>query len=136
MNFECIDSGGKLSNRLRDTIQKEALNNTFTSVAERYGLGATTVATAFESYTDILQLRPEIKAPRVLGLDECHLQKQMRPVYVDLENAVILDEVSKRMMSSGICQSSKTSIRLKLSQRICAPGINQQSKRCFRRQSM
>ena len=91
LNFECIDSGGKLSNRLRDTIQKEALNNTFTSVAERYGLGATTVATAFESYTDILQLRPEIKAPRVLGLDECHLQKQMRPVYVDLENAVILE---------------------------------------------
>ena len=88
---DCIDDGGKLTKRLRETIQKDALNNTFTSVAERYGFGATTVATAFESYTDILRLRPDVKAPRVLGLDECHLQKQMRPVYVDLENAIILE---------------------------------------------
>lgn len=60
---DCIDDGGKLTKRLRETIQKDALNNTFTSVAERYGFGATTVATAFESYTDILRLRPDVKAP-------------------------------------------------------------------------
>lgn len=100
-----IDDGGKLTKRLRETIQKDALNNTFTSVAERYGFGATTVATAFESYTDILRLRPDVKAPRVLGLDECHLQKQMRPVYVDLETPSFWKwgEASKRTMLPGIC---------------------------------
>ena len=91
LEFDCIDPNGKISRRLKETIQKKALNRTFTSVAEEYGLGVTTVLNAFNEYSDILNLRPQVKAPRVLGIDECHLQKVMRPVYVDVENATILE---------------------------------------------
>lgn len=91
LEYSCIDSNSRLSKRLRDTIQKQALNRTFTSVAEEYGLGASTVERAFDEYTEMLNLRPEVIAPRVLGIDECHLQKAMHAVYVDIENAIVLE---------------------------------------------
>lgn len=91
LQYDCIEKAGKLSKRLKETIQRKALNQTFTSVAEEYGLSSKTVERSFNEYAEILNLRPDVIAPRVLGIDECHLQKQMRPVYVDIEAATILE---------------------------------------------
>lgn len=91
LQYNSVEPDGKISNRLKEALQKKALNHTFTSVAEEYGLSEKTVERVFSDYSEILNLRPDVKAPRVLGIDECHLQKQMRPVYVDIEAATILE---------------------------------------------
>jgi len=91
LTYGCIDPNDKMSKRLKRVIQEKALHNTFTAVAEEHGLSSKTVENCFNECIEILDLRPDVIAPRVLGIDECHLEKKMHAVYADIEAGKILE---------------------------------------------
>lgn len=77
--------------RLYEQIKIRALNNTFLSLAAEYGLSDTTIAEILREYGKELDAKHKLIAPRVLGIDEKHIKNDMRGVFVDIENGVLLE---------------------------------------------
>ena len=86
-----VDKSGKVTNRLIEYIQQMALKRPFTQIAEEYGLSHTSVRRYFEEYVSNEEKRRNLTAPRILGIDEAHLNKVMRGVFTDIENHIILE---------------------------------------------
>ena len=90
--FESIVEGSQLTKRLLAQIRSESFENTFQSVALRYGYSVPTISNIFESYAAELEAaRGPIIAPRVLGIDEKHIVNAARGVFVNGETGVFLE---------------------------------------------
>ena len=92
--FKSIDRAGKITIRLRDYIQAQSFKKPFSKVAEEVDMSPTSVKNYFEDAVRQLDKDRKIIAPRVLGIDEAHLNKTMRGVFTDTENNKLL-EISK-----------------------------------------
>lgn len=89
--FFTIDRNGKVTERLRDYIKKESLRKPFAKVAYEVNLSPTIVKKYFEEEVEKLDSDRNIRAPKVLGIDEAHLNKKMRGVFTDTENNKLLE---------------------------------------------
>ena len=92
------DNNANISNRLKETIAKESVSATFAQAAFKYDVSNATAKIAFESWTNSLDEEKNnvIKAPRILGIDEAHLAKKMRGVFIDSHNGLLLDITKDR----------------------------------------
>lgn len=96
--YDSIDSRDKMTIRLREKLKELSLKEPFLQIAEEYGLSSNTVKRAFDEYVAVKeQERGElIRAPKVLGLDEAHLNSQYRAVITNIEEKKIIDILPKR----------------------------------------
>lgn len=92
--FNSIDRAGKITIRLRDYIQSQSFKKPFSKVAEEVDISPTSVKNYFEEAVKKLDEDRKIIAPKVLGIDEAHLNKTMRGVFTDTGNNKLL-EISK-----------------------------------------
>lgn len=86
-----VESDGKITKRLAKQLQVEALRKPFLQVGEDFGVSKTTVRREFDKFVEEQDKSRTVKAPRVIGIDEAHLNKTMRGVITDVENNRILD---------------------------------------------
>lgn len=89
--FYCIERNDKVTLRLKHYIQQQSLRKPFLEVGYDCGLSHTSVRKYFKEEIARLDAERNIKAPRVLGIDEAHLNKKMRGVFTDTENNKLLE---------------------------------------------
>lgn len=94
--YSSIDERDKITNRLRKHIKYESLKHPFATIAEEYSISPTTVKRIFNEFVEQKERYMVFKAPRVLGIDEVHLNKQMRAVFTDIEDLKVLDMLKDR----------------------------------------
>lgn len=91
-----MDSKHMMTNDLKDYIRKEAMQRTFTSVADDVGVDESTVRRIFGEYADELEKQHIIYSPEWLGIDEVHLTREMRCVLTDVSARKPLDILKTR----------------------------------------
>lgn len=94
--YTSIDERDKMTIRLREHIKLMSLKQPFANIAEEYSISPTTVKRIFNEYIEQNERFMVFKAPRVLGIDEVHLNKQMRAVFTDIEGLKVLDMLKDR----------------------------------------
>lgn len=86
-----VDTDFRTTKRLRSSIEKESLKKTFKSLEEEYAISNMTVRRIFDNYIKELEKSRKLIAPRVLGIDEAHLNYKMRGVLTDTENNRLIE---------------------------------------------
>ena len=105
--FHCIERNDKVTLRLKHYIQQQSLRKPFLEVAYDCGLSHTSVRKYFKEQIEVLDKERNIKAPRVLGIDEAHLNKKMRGVFTDTENNKLL-EITEDNLKRTVKQTIKS----------------------------
>lgn len=100
--YSSIDERDKMTNRLREHIKKQSLKQPFANIADEYSISPTTVKRIFNEFVEQQERLMVFKAPRVLGIDEAHLNKQMRGVFTDIEGLKVLDILKDRSKQTVI----------------------------------
>lgn len=95
-NLDMVEVDEKMTFRLREYIKEEAIRRPFSQIADELGISHTTVRNLFKEYVESNEEDRVITAPRVLGIDEAHLNKVMRGVFCDIENNTILELTETR----------------------------------------
>lgn len=106
--FKFVDSKAKITNRLKDKIQELSLDRTLQQIAADYNLAISTVSKISDLYVNELEKKRVRYAPRVLGIDEAHLSREMRGVFVDIEKRGIIDIIPSRTKTAVIDWLDKT----------------------------
>lgn len=89
--FQNIDDS-LFTKRLRDSIVKRVLRReTFTRIAKDYSVTDKTVRRLFDEWADAHAYLLRYDTPRILGLDEAHIDDRYRLVVVDIEKQLLLD---------------------------------------------
>ena len=87
-----IMEGRHLTRRLYDEIRHEAFTKPLSTVAMKYGYSDTIIGKIFDEYSKELETaHGPVIAPRVLGIDEKHIVHNMRAIFTDIENRVLLE---------------------------------------------
>jgi transposase len=95
-SYKSIDDRDKITSRLRDYIKVKSLKEPFANIADEFSISPTTVKRIFTEYVAEQERYMDFKTPRVLGIDEVHLNKQMRAVFTDIDSLKVLDMLPKR----------------------------------------
>lgn len=97
--FTSIQKDAKITNRLSEYIIKKSITQPFAQIARDVSMSETEIKSLFSTYADAIDKTREIKAPRVLGIDENHLMGNYRAVFTDIEGGLLLDILPKRNKS-------------------------------------
>ena len=90
--FDEIRKNEKFTERLYIQIKKRALNESFSRIASEYELSVSTVKQMMmERGEELEERRGPVVAPRILGIDEKHIEHKMRGVFVDIEAGELLE---------------------------------------------
>lgn len=113
--YRCADCGnlirmeypslhGRMTTRLAEAIQQDSLRHTFTDTARRFHTTTTTVKSLFEEYADERLDGYRLVAPRVLGIDEVHLEDAYRGVFVTVDKSEghVLEFTERRTYDSVV----------------------------------
>lgn len=94
--FDFVDTKAKITNRLKNKIQEISLDRTLQQIAADYNLAISTVSKISDAYVNQLEKEHVRYSPEVLGMDEAHLSREMRGVFVDIERRGIVDIIPSR----------------------------------------
>jgi transposase len=86
-----VATNAKITTRLYKKLQDAGLQHPFTQVAGTYGVSHMTVKRSVQDYIDKMDKLREVKAPRVIGIDEAHLNKTFRGVITDIQNRQLIE---------------------------------------------
>lgn len=89
--LDSVDRNDKVTKRLKKHMKLVSLKKPFTQIADEYGISHTSVRRYFDEFVAEQEENRELLAPRVLGIDEAHLNKTMRGVFTDTENFKLLE---------------------------------------------
>jgi len=89
--LDSVEPHDKVTRRLKAYIKTQSLHKPFLTLGNELDVSHTTVARYFGEYVAELDKEHHIVAPRVLGIDEAHLNKTMRGVFTDTENRMLLE---------------------------------------------
>lgn len=105
-----IDDKHPMTTRLLDYLRDECFLQSYTMLAERSGVSVETIRNILneeiEKFEDERKNDP-LLAPRVLGIDEKHINNIMRGTLVDVDEGILLD-----MMEDNKAQTMKNAIML------------------------
>lgn len=91
-----IDPKRRITNRCVEYIEKQALRQTFTRIANSIGIDEKTVRLIVGDYLQRVNGSYQIVAPDILGIDEIHLIKQPRAVFTDIGRRKLIDMLPNR----------------------------------------
>lgn len=90
--FESIYDRKQCTKRLLDKIRQDCFIRPFSDISRETGYTVTSIAEIFDAYSDELDAsRPPIVAPEVLSIDEKHIVKNMRAIFVDNKTGRLLE---------------------------------------------
>lgn len=91
--FSFYNKHSHITNRLRDEFVKRCIQGeTFSYIAQDYGVDHKTVAAAFKAYVDVHNKELTYSyTPEVLGIDEAHIDDHYRLVLTDVKQQRLLD---------------------------------------------
>ncbi len=101
-SFDSIDDHAKITKRLEQKIQELSLERTIQELTVDYNLAKSTIYRISEKHVDELNSKRVPYSPRVLGIDEAHLNKETRGVFVDIEKHGIIEILPTRAKQSVI----------------------------------
>lgn len=113
--YNAVDENAKVTNRLKDKIKKETLKKPFKQLADEYSLSVPTVKRFFGEYVSDLEETRVIKTPIVIGIDEAHLNKQMRAVITDIKAKKVIEILptrSKETVTNFLSELDYVNIRV------------------------
>lgn len=88
---ESVDDS-MFTKRLREEIVNRVLmRDTFTRIASDYAISDKSVRRLFDDWAKVHRYMLDYDTPRILGLDEAHIDDKYRLVVVDIENNMLLD---------------------------------------------
>lgn len=87
----CIVEGTQFTLRLYEQIEERGLDGAFDALSKEYGTSQTTVAKIVANYCEQMERERKLIAPRVLGIDEKHIVRNARGVFVDVETSQFLE---------------------------------------------
>lgn len=90
-HLESIERNGKVTIRLVEHIKQLTLKRPFLTIGQEYGISHTSVRRYFQDYVAEQEKDRVLIAPKVLGIDEAHLNRTMRGVFTDNENNIMLE---------------------------------------------
>ena len=93
--------------RLVKYSQNRALRSTNSAVADDVGVTEATVRNILKSYVADLEKKYQFETPKVLGLDEIHLNRRMRLVMTNIEQRTLIDMVKNRKKETVIAALNK-----------------------------
>jgi transposase len=89
-SFGCID--GQMTARMRLRIAERVLRrDTFTKIATDYSVSDKTVRRIFDDWAAAHAYMLRYETPRILGIDEAHIDDEFRLILTDIENKMPLD---------------------------------------------
>ena len=94
--YKSIDERDKITKRLRKHIMVKSLKEPFANIADEFSLSPTTIKRIFNEFLEHQEINMIFKSPNILGIDEVHLNKQMRAVFTDIEGLKVLDLLKDR----------------------------------------
>ena len=96
--YESIEADAKMTNRMRNYIQEQALLKPFTHIKTELDVSITIVEKIFDKYVSDMESKRIIVAPKILGMDETMLNGVYRGMFVDVENRRIIDMTEDRKL--------------------------------------
>lgn len=97
----------RMTKRLYDMVCEDCFKFSFTDIANMHGMERRTVKRIFDEYYRGLNARWIVKAPRVLGIDECHLAKDARAVFVEMDR-----KTGNRLIEMAVDSKKDTVIKV------------------------
>lgn len=96
--YDSIDNHSKMTIRLRERLKELSLKKPFLHIAEEYGLSSNTVKRAFDEYVAEKEQERQglILTPKILGIDEAHLNSKYRAVITNVGEKKIIEMLPKR----------------------------------------
>jgi transposase len=94
--LDFVDKDCKMTWRLYEYIREQAIRKPFSQIAEELGLSHTIVRDIFKEFIADNEDKKVIIAPKVLGIDEAHLNKVMRGVFTNVEANQIIEMTPTR----------------------------------------
>lgn len=94
--FDSIDKNARMTKRLKEQVRQDTIRKTFSDIADTYGLNIMTVERIFKAYAAELDAAYKLTAPQVLGIDEIHMRRQYRGVFVDILGQRVIEMKEKR----------------------------------------
>lgn len=91
-----IDDSHRATKRLVDYIEKTAIIKTCVSVAHDVGLSEGSIRGILKNYTEKLNKKYTFETPEILGIDEVHLNREMRLVLTNIGERTIVDMIDNR----------------------------------------
>jgi transposase len=87
---------------LVEYVENNALDRTFTNVADEIGVTEGTVRKIVGDYIGKLENKYLFETPEILGIDEVHLNRKMRLVFTNIGENTIVDLISSRKKQTVI----------------------------------
>ncbi|MEQ1557767.1 MAG: ISL3 family transposase [Methyloglobulus sp.] len=91
-----INDKHRATNRLVSYVENNGLIKTFTSIADEIGIAESTVRNIVSIFIGRLEKNYRFEPPVILGIDEVHLNRQMRLVLTNIGENTIVDLVGSR----------------------------------------
>jgi transposase len=86
-----LAEGRMMTARLAKRIGQQALNRTFTSLADETGVVEGTIRNIFRDYIDELEQTVRFETPKWMGIDKIHIINKPRCVVSNIQNNTIVD---------------------------------------------
>jgi transposase len=91
-----VSDDHRATKRLIKYIEQRAMIRTCTSVAEDVGVTEGTVRNILNAHIEQLEKQYQFETPRILGIDEVHLNRTMRLVLTNIAEKTIVDMIDNR----------------------------------------
>ncbi|NOU20994.1 MAG: transposase family protein [Methyloglobulus sp.] len=101
-NCSDINDNHRATNRLVECVENNALDRTFTSVADEIGGTEGTARKIVGSYIGRLEKKYQFESPEILGIDEVHLNRLCGWCSPNISENNILDLISNRKKQTVI----------------------------------
>lgn len=89
--FDCLMPNMQFTRRLYEQLQRRVFEEPFSRLAEEYGTTIPTISKILTDQGEYLDASHPLVAPRVLGIDEKHIERHARAIYVNIETGTLLD---------------------------------------------
>jgi len=99
---EDLNSDHRATNRLIKYIEHRAMIRTCTSVADDVGVTEGTVRNILNAHIEKLDKQYQFETPKILGIDEVHLNRTMRLVLTNIGQKTIVDMIDNRNKATVI----------------------------------
>lgn len=86
----------RITNRLKEYIEKHSLKRTFIDVAEETGIDEKTIRNIFRDYVSRLAEEIKFETPKWMGIDEIHIISKPRAVITNIEMNTVVEILPNR----------------------------------------
>lgn len=88
---DCIPENGRMTTRLREYIAEQAERRSFIELQNELDISDSTIKNIFKEHIKDLPNYQRLETPRILGIDELHIQGKHRGIFCNGEQMTLMD---------------------------------------------